>query len=68
LMDREDGVRGKAENRFKFVRVALKGLLLLLPLDGVRSSSIPRPFVFGGGRGGDLKDGDLDILRLSSSC
>lgn len=68
LMDRDEGVRGKAENRFKFVRVALKGLLLLLPLDGVRRSSIPRPFVLGGGSGGDLTDGDLDILQLSSSC
>lgn len=56
----------RTDNLFQHKFVRVKGLLP--PLDGVRRSSIPRPFVFGGGRGGDLKDGDLDILRLSSSC
>jgi hypothetical protein len=54
LIESDDGVRGSAENRFKLLSVALNGLLLPLPLEGVRMSSTLRPLtVFGGGSGGE---------------
>ena len=61
-----EGVRGNAENLLRLFNVDLNGLLplLLLPLDGVRASSMemPRPvFAFGGGSG----TGESVSLRLS---
>ena len=59
LIESDEGVRGSAENRLRLFNVTLNGLLLPLPLGGVRISSTlrPNPFpVLGGGRGGDSSD------------
>lgn len=66
-IDRDDGVRGRAENRFKLFKVALNGLLLPLPLDGVRTSSPPLCVLGGGngGSGGERTVGERDALRES---
>lgn len=70
-IDREEGVRGSAENRFRLLNVALKGLLLL---DEDRQSSTPGPLlVFGGGNGGSEGErvrGDREMVSVVSgrSC
>lgn len=69
-MEIEEGVLGSAENRFKLLRVTLNGLLLPLPLKGVRTSSVSTPLpVFGGGNGGsdnERRSGEREGLRSFS--
>ena len=66
LTERDEGVRGSAENRFRLLNVALKGLVLLV---GERKSSTPGPLlVLGGGKGGSVgerTDDERDILPAS---
>ena len=69
LIESDDGVRGSAENRFKLLMVALNGLLLLLPLDSVRTSSragLLVPFGGRGGKGGESTGGEGVWLGISS--
>lgn len=66
LTDRDEGVRGSAENRFRLLKVALKGLVGLV---GERDSSGPGPLlVLGGGSGGNIgerTDGEREIHPVS---
>jgi hypothetical protein len=63
FIESEEGVLGRAEKRFRFWRVVLKGLLEVLKgLEDERTSSIGSPgLAFGGGAGAGERE--FDLLR-----